>query len=246
MLRRCSHFLNSLEDSFIITTSASAVTCNQLPIFPCFFPPICCEVCPQTLLHVLSLSVLCLMLVWLFLSCVCRQTICAEFAVCKEYYLTVNFSSYREKERLYGDVYEDLVRETGWEAVMRFRCSKGLKVCQRSMCCWLYSGARGHVLNGWLRDCLPFITRDWERYRCRSILHTFYPVVIPLKVSSHVGNFFVRSSDLLALPAIDRDKVCTTGKSELGSCEKEIERDRERETEIGRERERLRQEQRER
>ena len=61
--------------------------------------------------------------------------------------------------------------------------------------------------------------------------------MIPLKVSSHVGNFFVRSSDLLALPAIDRDKVCTTGKSELGSCEKEIERDRERETEIGRERE---------
>ena len=28
-----------------------------------------------------------------------------------------------------------------------------------------------------------------------------------LQVASHVGNFFVRSSDLLALPAIDRDKV---------------------------------------
>ncbi|KAL6066051.1 Protein transport protein Sec24B [Balamuthia mandrillaris] len=51
------------------------------------------------------------------------------------------------------DLKNALTRETGWEAVMRIRASKGLKV------------------------------------------------------QSHYGNFFIRSSDLLALPAVDCDKA---------------------------------------
>lgn len=63
------------------------------------------------------------------------------------------FKSDRDGEKLYRDIHRVITRETGWEAVMRVRASKGIK-----------------VLN-------------------------------------HYGNFFIRSTDLLALPAVDADKA---------------------------------------
>lgn len=63
------------------------------------------------------------------------------------------FRADKDGEKLFRDVIRNITRETGWEAVMRVRTSKGLKV------------------------------------------------------SAHYGNFFIRSTDLLALPTVDTEKA---------------------------------------
>jgi len=68
-------------------------------------------------------------------------------------YYFPSFSSERDSEKLFHDLRENIVRETGFEGVMRVRTSKGLKV------------------------------------------------------TAHYGNFFIRSTDLLALPNVDADKA---------------------------------------
>lgn len=70
-------------------------------------------------------------------------------------YYYPGFSADKEggAEKLFAEVSRNLTRETAWEAVMRIRCSKGLRV------------------------------------------------------SAFYGHFFVRSTDLLALPACDADKA---------------------------------------
>lgn len=59
----------------------------------------------------------------------------------------------RDGPKLSSDLERNLTRTTGWEAVMRIRCSRGLRI------------------------------------------------------SSFNGSFFIRSSDLLALPTVDPDKA---------------------------------------
>eukprot|EP00899_Mesostigma_viride_P004661 jgi/Mesvir1/14196/Mv09651-RA.2 len=66
-----------------------------------------------------------------------------------------NFNEAADGAKLRAELRNNLVRETGWEAVMRVRCGKGLRV------------------------------------------------------ASFRGSFFIRSSDLLALPAVDCDKAIT-------------------------------------
>lgn len=68
-------------------------------------------------------------------------------------YYYPGFQSQRDSIKLNKDLTHNLTRETGWEAVMRIRCSKGLRI------------------------------------------------------SSFHGHFFIRSTDLLALPAVDGDKA---------------------------------------
>jgi len=63
------------------------------------------------------------------------------------------WNALKDGEKFNRDVERDLTRETGFEAVMRVRCSKGLRV------------------------------------------------------QSHFGNIYLRSSDLIALPNIDADKA---------------------------------------
>jgi len=64
-----------------------------------------------------------------------------------------NFSDVTMGERLYGDIRHNLTREQGWEAVMRVRVSRGLRI------------------------------------------------------SAFHGHFFIRGTDLLALPNVDADKT---------------------------------------
>jgi protein transport protein SEC24 len=71
---------------------------------------------------------------------------------CGQVYYYPGFSAQRDATKLQAELGHNLTRLTGWEAVMRIRCSKGLKI------------------------------------------------------SSFHGHFFIRSSDLLALPTIDPDK----------------------------------------
>jgi protein transport protein SEC24 len=71
---------------------------------------------------------------------------------CGSMYVYPRFHASRDGERLHNEIQRNLSRETGWEAVMRVRCSKGLRI------------------------------------------------------SAFHGNFFVRSSDLLALPCVSPDQ----------------------------------------
>jgi hypothetical protein len=68
-------------------------------------------------------------------------------------YYFPSFGAQRDGVKLRHDLTRNLLRETGWEAVMRIRCSRGLRV------------------------------------------------------SSFHGHFFIRSTDLLALPVVDGDKA---------------------------------------
>lgn len=68
-------------------------------------------------------------------------------------YFYPGFRADRDGERFYYDLARLITRETGWEAIMRVRTSKGINVAQ------------------------------------------------------HFGNFFIRSTDLLALPSVDADKA---------------------------------------
>ncbi|GMH36590.1 hypothetical protein BSKO_04463 [Bryopsis sp. KO-2023] len=68
-------------------------------------------------------------------------------------YYYPGFYAPRDTTKLKSEITRNLTRTTGWEAVMRIRCSKGLRI------------------------------------------------------SSFNGNFFIRSSDLLALPTVDPDKA---------------------------------------
>ena len=72
---------------------------------------------------------------------------------CGQLYYYPGFSAARDAGRVAADVERNLTRPTGWEAVMRIRCSKGLRI------------------------------------------------------SAFHGHFFVRSTDLLALPQVDPDKA---------------------------------------
>jgi len=72
---------------------------------------------------------------------------------CGQLYYYPGFSAGRDAARVAADVERNLTRPTGWEAVMRIRCSKGLRI------------------------------------------------------SAFHGHFFVRSTDLLALPQVDPDKA---------------------------------------
>jgi protein transport protein SEC24 len=72
---------------------------------------------------------------------------------CGQLYYYPGFASARDSARVAADVRHNLTRPTGWEAVMRIRCSKGLRI------------------------------------------------------SAFHGHFFVRSTDLLALPQVDPDKA---------------------------------------
>ena len=68
-------------------------------------------------------------------------------------YYYPGFHAERDGQKLHSEVVHNLTRPTAWEAVMRIRCSKGLRI------------------------------------------------------SSFHGHFFNRSTDLLALPTCDPDKV---------------------------------------
>lgn len=68
-------------------------------------------------------------------------------------YYFPSFGAQRDGVKLKADLTHNLLRETGWEAVMRIRCSRGLRI------------------------------------------------------SSFHGHFFIRSTDLLALPVVDGDKA---------------------------------------
>lgn len=70
-------------------------------------------------------------------------------------YYYPGFSADKDGNKLSAEIERNLTRETSWEAVMRIRCSKGLRI------------------------------------------------------ASFLGHFFVRSTDLLALPACDADKSFT-------------------------------------
>jgi len=71
---------------------------------------------------------------------------------CGQVYYYPGFNAQRDGAKLESELSNNLTRLTGWEAVMRIRCSKGLKI------------------------------------------------------SSFHGHFFIRSTDLLALPTVDPDK----------------------------------------
>ena len=71
---------------------------------------------------------------------------------CGSMYVYPRFHASRDGERMHNEIQRNLTRQAGWEAVMRVRCSKGLRI------------------------------------------------------SAFHGNFFIRSSDLLALPCVSPDQ----------------------------------------
>eukprot|EP00884_Botryococcus_braunii_P006881 jgi/Botrbrau1/16194/Bobra.354_1s0001.3 len=72
---------------------------------------------------------------------------------CGQLYFYPGFNPQRDGQKLFQELSHNLFRTTGWEAVMRIRCSKGLRI------------------------------------------------------NSFHGHFFIRCSDLLALPQVDPDKA---------------------------------------
>ncbi|KAK9811733.1 hypothetical protein WJX72_009241 [[Myrmecia] bisecta] len=72
---------------------------------------------------------------------------------CGQVYYYPGFNAQRDGVKVHNEIVHNLTRTTGWEAVMRIRCSKGLRI------------------------------------------------------SNFHGHFFIRSTDLLALPQVDPDKA---------------------------------------
>lgn len=113
---------------------------------------------------------------------VCLGTL-AKYTAGQVYYYPA-FQSAIHGEKLRHELRRDLIRETAWEAVMRIRCAKGLCIMS-----WKS-----------LPSQPPLSAILWNQLL---ILLIFLGV----RFTTYHGNFMLRSTDLLALPAVDCDKA---------------------------------------
>lgn len=104
-------------------------------------------------------------------------------------YYYPNFQSTIHGEKLRHELARDLTRETAWEAVMRIRCGKGLLLMI-------------------LPSKSPLYTHTYVICLCWKYANVLLLVILlGVRFTSYHGNFMLRSTDLLALPAVDCDKA---------------------------------------
>jgi protein transport protein SEC24 len=95
-----------------------------------------------------------------------------------------SFQAATHEGKLKHELSRDLTRETAWESVMRIRCGKGLCTTQLHLFHFLiFSGSLSLESNP----------------------HNI--CFLGVRFTTYHGHFMLRSTDLLALPAVDSDKA---------------------------------------
>ena len=113
----------------------------------------------------------------------------AKYTAGQVYYYPA-FQSAIHGEKLRHELRRDLTRETAWEAVMRIRCAKGL--------CIHYVLK---ILAFYVSFCVSVVSCNMNSQLL------IIAMLIGVRFTTYHGNFMLRSTDLLALPAVDCDKA---------------------------------------
>lgn len=120
---------------------------------------------------------------------VCLGTL-AKYTAGQVYYYPA-FQSTIHGEKLRHELRRDLTRETAWESVLRIRCGKGLSIrCVLS------------VIASLLAHGTCVYTHTQKKKRTDNCF-----CAQGARFTTFHGNFMLRSTDLLALPAVDCDKA---------------------------------------
>lgn len=121
----------------------------------------------------------------------CMRCALALALACVQVYYYPGFHAARDASKLSAELRRNLTRPTAWEAVMRIRCSRGLKI----------SSFHGHFFN---RRCG---LQGAERTPCMCQAPPRRIARVPTHTAPLPACVAARSTDLLALPTCDPDKA---------------------------------------